>query len=89
MVPYNTRSISKLLFYSQQIVKINDMHHFIIGQVFRYKMAAKMSAKIGYLKESNPKYTLVVYVLRPRSQKWEIKSYTALNIMILHINLII
>ena len=63
------------------------MHHFIIGQIFRYKMAAKMAAKIVYLNESNPKYTPVVYVLRSRSQKWEIKSYTALNIIILLINL--
>ena len=63
------------------------MHHFTIGQVFRYKMAFKMAAKIVYINESNPKYTPVVYVLRSRSQKWEIKSYTALNIIILHINL--
>ena len=65
---------------------MNDMHYFIIGQVFRYKMASKMVAKIVYLNESNPKYTPVVYVLRSRSQKLEIKSHTALNIIILHIN---
>ena len=63
------------------------MHHFTIGQVFRYKMASKMAAKIVYLNESNPKYTPVVNELRPRSQKMEIKSYTALNIILLHINL--
>ena len=79
--------ISKLLFYGQYIVKINDMRHFIIGQVFRYKMASKMAAKIVYLNESSPKYTPVVYKLRSRSQKWEIKSYTALNIILLHTNL--
>ena len=63
------------------------MHHFTIGQVFRYKMASKMAAKIVYLNESNPKYTPVVNELRPRSQKMEIKSYTVLNIILLHINL--
>ena len=63
------------------------MHHFTIGQVFRYKMASKMAAKIVYLNESNPKYTPVVNELRPRSQKMEIKSHTALNIILLHINL--
>ena len=63
------------------------MNHLMIGQVFRYKMATKMAAKIVYLNESNPKYIPVVYVLHSRSQKWEIKSYTALNIMKLHINL--
>ena len=68
MNTYNTRIIAKLLFYGE-IVKINDMHHFIIGQVFRYKMATKMAAKIVYLNESNPKYIPVVYVLRSRSQK--------------------
>ena len=63
------------------------MHHFTIDQVFRYKMASKMAAKIVYLNESNPKYTPVVNELRPRSQKREIKSYTALNIILLHISL--
>ena len=63
------------------------MHHFTIGQVFRYKMASKMAAKIVYSNESNQKYTPVVNELRPRSQKMEIKSYTALNIILLHINL--
>ena len=63
------------------------MHHCIIEQVFKYKMASKMAVKIVYLNESNPKYTLVVYELRSRSQKWEIKLYTALNIILLHINL--
>ena len=53
------------------------MHNFIIEQVFRYKMASKMAAKIINLNESNPKYTPGVYELRSRSQKWEIKSYTA------------
>ena len=63
------------------------MHHFIIGQVFKYKMASKMVAKIVYLNESIPKYAPVVYELRSRSHKWEIKSYTALNMILLHINL--
>ena len=63
------------------------MHHFTIGHVFRYKMASKTAAKIVYLNESNPKYTPAVNELRPRSQKMEIKSYTALNIILLHINL--
>ena len=63
------------------------MHHFIIGQVFRYKMASKMAAKIVYLNESNPKYTPVVYELRLSSQKWEMKSYTVWNIILLHIDL--
>ena len=54
------------------------MHHFIIGQVFRHKMAAMMAAKIVYLNESYPKYTSVVYVLRSMSQ-WKIKSYEKLN----------
>ena len=49
------------------------MHNFIIGQVFIYKMAAKVAAKIVYLNESNPKYTPVVYVLLSRSHKWENK----------------
>ena len=48
------------------------MHHFIIGQVFRYKMVSKMAAKIVYLNESIRKYTPDVYELRSRSQKWEI-----------------
>ena len=56
--------------------KLHDMHHFIIGQGFRYKMASKMLAKIVYLNESNPKYTPVVYELRSRSQKWEMNSYS-------------
>ena len=67
--------------------KLHDMHNFIIGQGFRYKMASKMLAKIVYLNESNPKYTPVVYELRSRSQKWEMNSYKALNIKLLHINL--
>ena len=87
MDPYNTRIISKLLFYGQVIVRINEMRHFVIGQVFRYNMASKMATKIVYLNESNTKYTPVVYELRLRSQKWEIKSCTALNIVLLHINL--
>ena len=44
------------------------MHHFIIGQDFRYKKVAKMAAQTVNLNEINPKYTPVVYVLRPRSQ---------------------
>ena len=32
------------------------MHHLIIGQFVRYKMASKMAAKIVHLNESNPKY---------------------------------
>ena len=68
MDPYNTRIISKLLFYGQVIVRINEMRHFVIGQVFRYNMASKMATKIVYLNESNTKYTPVVYELRLRSQ---------------------
>ena len=63
------------------------MHHFIIGQFVRYKMASKMAAKIVYqmkVKRDTP----VVYELRSSSQKWEIKAYTAVNIVLLHINLI-
>ena len=68
-------------------MKITDSHRFIIGQFVRYNMASKMAAKIVYLNESNPKYTTVVYELRSMSQKWEVKAYTALNIIFLHINL--
>ena len=60
MDPYNTRIISKLLFYGQEIVKINDMRHFIIEKVFSYKMASKMAAKIVHLNESNPNYIHVI-----------------------------
>ena len=46
-----------------------------------------MAAKIVYLNDSNPKYFFVVDELRSMTQKWEIKAYTALNIILLHINL--
>ena len=55
-------------FYGQVIVRINEMRHFVIGQVFRYNMASKMATKIVYLNESNTKYTPVVNELRLRSQ---------------------
>ena len=70
-------------------MKINDLYHnhFIIGQFVRNKMVSKMAARIFYLNDSNPKYTPFVYELRSMLQKWEIKAYTALNIILLHINL--
>ena len=48
------------------------MHHFTIGQDFRYNKVAKIAAQTVYLNESNPKYTPVVYALRPRSQNWKL-----------------
>ena len=62
------------------------MNHFIIGQFVRYnfqKMVSKMAAKIVYVNESNPKYTPVVYESHSRSQKWETKADTSLNIILL------
>ena len=57
-------------FYGQTFVKINYMHHFIIEQFVRYKMAFKMAAKIVYLNMKVTQNTLpVVSKLRSRSQK--------------------
>ena len=63
------------------------MHHLIIGQFVRYKMASKMAAKIVHLNESNPKYTPAVIYRTEGHKKWEIKAYIALHITLLPINL--